>query len=322
MKFSPFNFQAPLAAGGITLMAFNWLQFAIPHGAGSVKLSDIHWASLSPTQTALYGLLVGLMLVLTTLNLLLTAVFLKDLAQWVAAGDGYREFMSGPPSRITGIFVPIASLAMTMAVVFASAPFFVPAVAANAQAMVLPGTILFAALLLTAFWLEARVIRLLVSQPLDAAKLNFVWLLDVFAFGLLALAGTGLASLASNRGIAPTTAFVSMLVLGVGTLLLAGKLALLVYTQMKSRTLPESQLLPAFFLVVPITCLYGVSYYRIMLLAQKWFALELKAPSYALITVGYIVAVAWALATVYLLRNYFRHYFRTSEYFPTQWAMV
>jgi hypothetical protein len=322
VKFSPFNFQAPLAAGGVTLMAFNWLQFAIPHGAGSVKLSDIHWAILSPTQTGLYGLLVGLMLVLTTLNLLLTVVFLKDLAQWVAAGTGYQEFMSGPPSRITGIFVPIASLAMTMAVVFASAPFFVPAVAANTQAMVLPGTILFAALLLTAFWLEARVIRLLVDRPLETAKLNFVWLLDVFAFGLLALAGTGLASLAANRGLASATAFASTLVLGVGTLLLAGKLALLVYTQSKSRALPESQLLPAFFLVVPITCLYGISYYRIMLLAQKWFALEVKAPSYALITVGYIGAVAWALVTVYLLRDYFRNYFRTSDYFPTQWAMV
>jgi hypothetical protein len=322
VKFSPFNFQAPLAAGGITLMAFNWLQFAIPHGAGSVKLSDIRWASLSPTQTGLYGLLVGLMLVLTTLNLLLMAVFLKDLAQWVAAGNGYREFMSGPPSRITGIFVPIASLAMTVAVVFASAPFFIPSVSANAQALVLPGVVLFTVLLLAAFWLEARVIRLLLCQHLDAAKLNFVWLLDVFAFGLLALAGTGLASLAANRGIASTTAFASMLALGVGTLLLAGKLVLLVYIQAKSRALPESQLLPAFFLVVPITCLYGISYYRIMLLAQKWFALDVKAPSYALITVGYIVAVTWALVTVYALRDYFRNYFRTSEYFPTQWAMV
>jgi len=303
-------------------MAFNWLQFAIPHGAGPVKLSDIHWAGLAPTQTGLYGLLVGLMLVLTTLNLLLTVVFLKDLAQWVAAGDGYQEFMSGPPSRITGIFVPIASLAMTMAVILASAPFFIPAVSVNAQALVLPGVVLFAVLLSAAFWLEARVIRLLVSQPLETARLSFVWLLDVFAFGLLALAGTGLASLAANREIASTAAFASMLVLGVGTLLLAGKLALLIYTQVRSGTLPESQLLPAFFLVVPITCLYGISYDRIMVLAQTWFALEVKTPSYALISVGYIVAVAWALVTVYLLRDYFRNYFRTSEYFPTQWAMV
>lgn len=322
MKFSPFNFQAPLAAGGVTLMAFNWLQFAVPHGPGPLKLSDIHWASLPASQMGLWGLFAGIMLVLTVLNLLLTIVFLKDLAHWVATGDGYREFMSGPPSRITGIFVPIASLAMSMAVVFASGPFFIPAISANAQVLVLPGLVLFASLLVATFWLESRVIKLLASRPLDTASLTFVWLLDVFAFGLLALAGTGLASLAADRGIATTVAFTAMLVLGVGTVLLVGKLAVLLHAQVKSRTLPENQLLPAFFLVVPITCLYGLSYYRVMLLLQTWFALDVKVPSYALIIGGYIVAVAWALVTVYLLRNYFRRYFRTSEYFPTQWAMV
>jgi len=322
VRFSPFNFQAPLAAGGVTLMAFNWLQFAVPHGKGAVRLADIHWTSLAPGQVGLYGILVGIMLVLTIVNLLLTGIFLKDLAQWVAAGDGYPEFMSGPPSRITGIFVPIASLAMTMAVVFASLPFFIPAVSANVQALMVPGLVVFGVLWLTIFTLEFRVLRSLRSKPVDATKLNFVWLLDAFAIGLASLAGTGLASMASSRGIASTSALSSLLLLATGSLLLVGKLVVLIYTQMKARALPEHQLQPAFFLVVPITCLYGVSYYRVMLFLQKWYGLHVQAPAQLLLTLSYVVAVFWGLSTVYVLGKYFRSYFRTSEYFPTQWAIV
>lgn len=303
-------------------MAFSWLQFAIPHGEGSLKLSDIHWASLDQVQTGLYSLLVAVMLVLTLVSLLLTVVFLKNLARWVVMERGHKEFLTNPPSRITGIFVPIASLAMTIAVVLAVAPFFIPAVSANPQMLAVPGSIFFAALWLTILGLEWHVLKGWLGQPLDADKLNFVWLLDVFAFGLVSLAGTGLASMVSNRGMASAIGFASMLTLGLGSLLLAAKLIFLVSALLRSRTLPERQLQPAFFLLVPITCLYGISYYRIMLLLEKWFELDVRGPSYLLITSAYVIGIGWGVFTVYLLASYFRSYFRSSEYFPTQWAMV
>jgi len=322
MRFSPFNFQAPLAAGGVTLMAFNWLQFAVPHGEGAVKLSDIQWANLSVAQTGLYGALVGLMLVLTIANFALTAIFLRDLVSWIAVGDGYGEFMNGPPARVTGILVPVASLAMTMAVAFAVLPFFIPAVSANTYVLAVPGLIVFGFLWLTIFGLEFRLIRGLRERPLAAAELNFVWLLDVFAFGLVALAGTGLASMATSRVAASLAALALLPVMVAGCLLLVGKVVFLVYSQARSRRLPEYRLQPAFFLLVPITCLYGVSYYRIMLLGQKWFGLEVATPSQLLLSISYVAAAAWALFTVCLLSRYFTEYFRTSEYFPTQWSMV
>ncbi|MBI5232634.1 MAG: hypothetical protein HY876_10780 [Coriobacteriales bacterium] len=322
MRFTPFNLQAPLAAGGVTLMAFNWLQFAVPHGKGPVRLADIEWATLAFGQVGLYAFLVVIMLLLTTVNLLLTGVFLKDLVQWVRADDGYREFMTGPPARVTGVFVPVASLAMTMAVVFASVPFFVPAVSANVQMLVAPAFVVLVVLWLTAFGLESHLLARLRSGPFEAAKLNFVWLLDVFALGLLALAGTGLAAAADSRPMAATAALGSLLTLAVGSVLLVGKLAFLIYQQIKSRALPETQLQPAFFLLVPIICLYGVSSYRMMLLMETWFGVDVKAPSYSLLTLSYVAAAGWAAFTVYLLAGYFRRYFRTSEYFPTQWAMV
>jgi hypothetical protein len=75
MKFTPFKFQVPLAAGGITLMAFNYLQFAVPHGKGLIKLSDIPWASLTTGQTSLYVHLIGIMVVFTIMNLILLLFF-------------------------------------------------------------------------------------------------------------------------------------------------------------------------------------------------------------------------------------------------------
>lgn len=322
MKFSPFNFQAPLAAGGITLMAFSYLQFAVPHGKGLIKLSDIPWASLTTGQTSLYVPLIGIMLVFTIINLLSIVVFLKDLMQWLVNKHEYQEFMSGPPTKAIGIFVPIASLSMTMNVILAPLAFFIPNLSANIQSLMLPGLIIFGFLWLMLFKLEFMFIKTWLSQPLDETKLNFVWLLDVFAFGLVNLTGTGLASMASNRGIASIAAFASLLALSMGSFLLVVKLAYLIYLQMKSSKLPDNAVHPAFFLVVPITCLFGISYYRIMLYLQTWFSFDIKVSSFIFITFSYVITISWAIFTVYLLSDYYKNYFYKSEFSPTQWAMV
>lgn len=218
MKFSPFNFQAPLAAGGITLMSFSYLQFAVPHGKGLIKLSDIPWSSLTTGQTSLYVPLIGIMLIFTIINLLSIVVFLKDLMLWLDKQE-YKEFMGGPPTKAMGIFVPIASLSMTMNVILAPLAFFIPNLSANIQSLMLPGLIIFGFLWLMLFKLEFMFIKTWLNQPLDGTKLNFVWLLDVFAFGLVNLTGTGIASIASNREIASIAAFASLLALSMGSFL-------------------------------------------------------------------------------------------------------
>ncbi len=322
MKFSPFNFQAALAAGGVTLMAFNWLQFAIPHGSGPVQFTDIEWGGLTATQAALYGLLIGLMLVLTVVNLTLTVVFLRDLVRWAGDGTSYAEFMSGPAARVTGIFVPIASLAMTMAVFFAAVPFFIPVVAVHVQAFMWPGLVFFTGLLIAALVLEARLLRDWSRGPRDRTQLNFVWLLDVFAFGLVVLAGTGLAAAAASGTVATAAAVESLVAAAWGTVLLVLKLAVLVPQLLRARKLPDHHLQPAFFLVVPITCLYAVSYHRILLYLQTRSDFDLDVPQQLLLTASFGLTVLWAAVTVYLLGDYFARYFRRSEYFPTQWAMI
>lgn len=303
-------------------MAFSYLQFAVPHGKGLIKFSDIPWASLTTAQTCLYVPLIGIMLVFTIINLLSTVVFLKDLMQWLATKQEYKEFMSGPPTKTTGIFVPIASLSMTVNVILAPLAFFIPKLSANIQALMLPGLIFFGFLWLMIFKLEFKVLKTWLSQPLDVTKLNFVWLLDVFAFGLVNLTGTGIASMASNREIASIAAFASLLALSMGSFLLVVKLIYLIYLQIKSTKLPENPVLPAYFLVIPITCLFGVSYYRIMIYLQTNFSFDVKVSSFFLITFSYVITIGWGIFTLYLLSDYYKKYFYKSEFSPTQWGMV
>ncbi len=322
MQFSPFNFQAPLAAGGVTLMAFNWLQFSVPHGQGSIHLSDIGWSSLAAGEAALIAVLIAIMFVMMLVNLGLTVVFVKDLTLWLARSDGYREFMASPPTRVTGTFVPIASLAMTVAVVLAAFPFFIPSVAVSPHVVVLPASVLFAVIWFALFGLEFRVTRNLFARRPDPTQMNFVWLLDAFAFGLVALAGTALASAATDEALGELTAIASTATVVVGSVILLAKLVVLAYGYARSHALPEKHLQPAFFLLAPIACLYAISYYRLTLLFPKSFGFDLSVPTQTLVAASYVFAVGWLIYTVYLLADYFRTYFRKSEYFPTQWAMV
>lgn len=80
MKFNPLIFNASLAAGGVALMPFNYLQFAIPHGKGLIKLSNISWDGLTGVQSALYFPLVAIMLTFIIIHFLLNLSVEKSKA--------------------------------------------------------------------------------------------------------------------------------------------------------------------------------------------------------------------------------------------------
>lgn len=58
-------------------------------------------------------------------------------------------------------------------------------------------------------------------QPLDPTTLNFIWLTDFFAFGLVSLTVSRIAALCDNRMIASLAAITSLLTLGCAFLLLS-----------------------------------------------------------------------------------------------------
>lgn len=161
-------------------MAFNFLQFAIPHGKGLIKLSDIQWTRLSIGEITLFLPLTLLMLAFTLLNLVLILSYLKSLGQWMADKEEYNNFIGNPSTNI-GIFVPIASLSMTANVIWGPLAFFVPQLSSYLQSIMGPALIFFAFLWIMLFKLEFQVLKILLTKPYDVTKMNFVWLLDVFA---------------------------------------------------------------------------------------------------------------------------------------------
>lgn len=321
MNFTPLKFQASLAAGGVSLMAFNYLQFAVPHGKGLIKLSDIPWTTLTMSETSLYLPLIGIMFVFTMTNLILTAVFLKGLIQWVSNKKEYQQFISTPTTNI-GIFAPIASLSMTANVIWAPLAFYIPQLSSNIQALMLPALFFFGFLWIMLLKLEFKILRTWLTQPIDTSKLNFVWLLDVFAFALVNLTGTGIAAISTHREIASIAAFGSLFTLSIGFFLFLAKLTYLIYLQLKSHGLPDKPVLPAFFLVIPITCLLGLSMYRLNIYLQTYYSLDVKVLSYFIINFSYAITIAWGVFTVYLLSSYLRKDFYKSEFSAAQWGMV
>jgi len=139
---------------------------------------------------------------------------------------------------------------------------------------------------------------------------------------LVNLTGTGIASISINQAMASTAAFASLFGLSIGFFLLITKLAYLIYLQIKSARLPDKPVLPAYFLVIPITCLYGLSLYRIMLYLQKYFSFDVKVLSFFLITLSYVITMSWGAFTLYLLSDYLKRNFSKSKFSPPQWAMV
>ena len=322
MNFTPLKFQVPLAAGGIALMAFNYLQFAVPHGKGLITLADLNRADLSAWQLSFYVPLILLMLAFAVINLGSTVIYLRQLVRWVANRDEYRDFINGPPTKSIGIFVPIASLSMTANVVLAPLAFFIPLLSSNLQTMMLPGLMFFWVLWLMLFRFEFKVMKNWLSRPLDVAKLNFVWLVDVFAFGLVSLTGTGIAALADNSVLASLAAFSSLFTLTFGGLLLVGKLAYLIYLQIRANALPEKAILPAYFIVIPITCLFGFSFHRIAVYMQTYFSFDMRMFSFLLISSSYVVTIGWGMFCLYLLGGYFKREFLRCDFAPTQWGIV
>lgn len=321
MKFNPLFFQASLAAGGVALMPFNFLQFAVPHGKGLIKLSDIAWQNITGAQAALYIPLVAIMLLFVILHFVLTLFFLKGLISWLSKKDEYSNFIKNPLVNV-GIFAPIASLSMSANVFWGPVGFFVPAVSANLQTLMLPSLIFFGLLWATLIGLELKVMKNWLSNAIDIKKFNFTWLLDVFAFALVNLTGTGIAATAKNSDIASIAAFGSLFTLSIGFFLLFAKLIYLIYLQIKSDRLPDKPVLPAFFTIIPVTCLFGLSFYRFAVYLREYFAIDISGISFFIINFSYVITIAWGAFSIYILSDYFKKEFVKSDYSAPQWGLV
>lgn len=322
IKFHPLLFQASLAAGGVALMPFNYLQFALPHGKGLITLSDISWTTMAGAEYALYLPLVVIMAAFTALHIGLTGYFLWRLARWLGQREAFGAFISAPhKNQNAGIFAIVASLAMTANVFWAPLGFFVPWVSSNLQAWMPPSLAFFGLLFFALLFLEAKATRTWFAKGVDRTQFNFIWLLDVFAIALVSLAGSGIVAMSESKSIQLIAAVATVAALVFGLPWLLYKLVYLVYTHLNAAKLPDNPLLPAFFLVIPIACLFGLSAYRVVNYLQPHLTVGLPT-STALVVSSYALTIVWGLVTLYLIRDYFTTYFRRSDFAPPQWGLV
>ena len=320
-SFNPLFFQAALAAGGIALMAFNFLQFAIPHGEGLMRFADISWSNLPGLQFGLYGVLVAVMLLTVVIHTLLTVVFLGGLVVWLSGRQAVAGLINDPYRNVT-VFAVIGSLAMSANVLWAPVGFFVPQVASGLQSLMLPSLVFFGIFFAALFSLEYKVLRVLARGHIDTSKFNFGWLADVFAFGLVALNGSGIAITSKDPVIAGLAGAATLAVIAAGLILLAAKMFYLAKNQIKTRRLPDTPVLPAFFTLVPILCLFGISLFRMPPQLQTLFSLDVTRFSSLVLGLTYAAAVAWVVFAVVLLANYFKTHFMRSKFSPPQWGIV
>jgi len=322
MQFTPLKFQMPLAAGGVALMAFNYLEFVVPDVHGMVTLHNILSANFMAAQLCLNWILVALMLIFSLVTVASIPFYVWQWFKWRGNREAYGKFMADAPTVVVAGCVPYASLAMTGLVVLAPLAFFIPVVSSNIQAMMLPGLLFFALLWLGLFGHEFKILKRWLVQPTDVTKLHFVWLLDVFSFGLVSLIGTGVAAMSQNGDIAAVAAFGSFFTVVFGFLLLIAKFAYLVFLQIKAEALPGKNFLPAYFLLVPISCLYGFSMHRLAIYVQAHFSIDMTGILFATFVIPYVIAIGWSVFCIYLLWDYLRNDFLKSDFAAPQWSML
>jgi hypothetical protein len=320
-KFNPLLFQASLSAGGVALMPFNYLQFTVPHGKGLIRWSDIVWQNMSLSELVLNIPMVLIMLLFVIVHFGLTLYFLAGLLPWLGNRAEFSSYINNPKIN-TNLFAVIASLSMSANVFWGPAGFFVPHISTNLQMYLSISLIFFAMLWLALFTAEVKIIKAWITKPLDLSQFSFTWLMDAFAFALVNLTGTGIAASSQNPTVASLAAFGSIFSLVVGSFILLVKLGILVYLQLKAAHLPDKAVIPSFFIVIPITCLLGLSYYRIASYAQTHFNLSLGGLSFFLVNFAYVFTITWGIAALIVLSSYFRHDFKNAPFSAPQWGLV
>ncbi len=211
---------------------------------------------------------------------------------------------------------------MSANVLWAPIGFFVPQISSGLQSLMLPSLVFWGFLWIMMFVLEFNVAKTWLKQKIEINKFNFVWLLDVFAFGLVSLAGSGVAGTSGDPQISGIAVVGTLVTVAVGILLLFVKLINLLKLMIKGKDLPAVPILPAYFILVPITCLFGISIYRLTSYFQKVYSYDLSGLLSAIVVLAYVFSMTWLVFTVYLLGNYFRNLLMKSEYSAPQWSMV
>jgi hypothetical protein len=320
--FSPINFLGALGAGGIAVAPFAIMQYVFPHPKGLVTQSQI--AKMLPEFEAWQAFLVQpfetIMIAFAILHVLLLTWMLPKFFAGKLRGD-YRAIGDNPLAGAQ-LLAPHLAIAMTFNVFIGVARYFMPALQAAFQDMMLPA--LLAWLVLLAFTLKEVYAQLHSSfvRKFDLHEAHFGWMMSPFALGMVSMVGSGIAALAKNPVIANAAAFFTLMGATGAMFLLVVKQITLMQVHYQKPGIPDRQLLPSVLSVVPILTVLAIVGFRLAHYAhvQLGFHTEWAGPA--------IVALVFAFQTFYmgfgltLLRDFFLSDLRRSEYYPALWGLV
>lgn len=315
--FTPLRFQSSLAAGGLALMPFVLMQLTFPHAGKLITVHDVAVGGLDGGRV----FLVGVMTVATIFHLALTIGSARGLALWIAERRAAGELMSDPKKN-SAIFSPAISLGMTINVLLGPVAFFVPAEWTTTLRLSTYAFALYVPLFATLTGLSAFAVRTWVSRPLASTDLNFVWLLDVFAWAMAALAGASIAASAGSAAVMAAAVVMTVVSAAVGIAIYTVKGALLLKALLEHRKLPTDSLQPAFFVTVPINCLFGVAAFKVSRPFDQLMGTDTSGIAMSALLFLFAVAAVWAVGCALAVRTWFLRAFPRPDFYPTQWGLV
>lgn len=302
MEFTPLKFQGTLAAGGVALMPYIFLKNNILKIEEDIALSHLTLLSSGSLEhiTALF--LTTVMGLFIVSHIVFTVFFTKQLIVWLFKTNEIKKLINNPLTS-SSVFSPLISLPMSLIVFFGPVSFFFPVISLHKQLLTQPAFAIFSFLWGALIILKIMDTKTIFTQTVEYEKLSFGWLLDVLAFGAVSLLGANIAITTNSNLISSTTAFMTMASLVIGIIIFIIKTMILLSQQSKSKTLPNTNILPAFFLVIPPMCLLGFGLFKLLGYTSEVFLFDIRAISFLVIVSSYLMAMSWFIFVIFLLKD-------------------
>lgn len=316
MKFTPLRFQSALAAGGLALMPFVLMQFTFPRQGKLVSIED-----LSGRYDLASTFLLTVMLVSTVLHFYLIAKVSREFIQWRNSGSEMRDFLADPAINV-GIFSPVVALGMTVNVILGPVAFFFPGFSAQVPALLGYGVYPYALLFMVLSYVSVAVGRTWLFRDGKSVSFNYNWLLDVFAWGMVALAGAGVTMTATDPQVTAVGSVLTLCAISIGLFIYGIKGMYLIIAQMTHGNTPPDPLKPAHFIVVPINCLFAISIYKIAGYTKPSLGIDITPLAFASVVILFALSLFWILLCAIAFRDWFRYQFPKPEFYPAQWGLV
>jgi hypothetical protein len=316
MKFTPLRFQSALASGGVALMPFVLMQFTFPHVEKLITINDL-LNRFDPGSL----FLVAVMLLSTLLHFFLVIKISLEFMQWSQDGDQLSEFLSDAGLNI-GIFSPIVALGMTVNVLLGPVAFFFPDFSKDVPTLVEYGIYPFALLFLALVTISVSLGKTWLFREGKSVTFTYNWLLDVFAWGMVALAGAGITMAATDVQVTKAASILTLIAISIGLFIYGIKGTYLLVSQMMHGASIAEPLKPAHFIVVPINCLFAISIYKIAEYTNKSLGIDISSLAFASVVILFSLAIFWILLCSLAFKDWFRHQFTKPDFYPSQWGLV